>query len=95
MSDYVKRVNGHIIKSMTRDEMNDELIKKGDWGIEYYVPGRVLYGYFITIDRIRYRFSKFEKIEAFCKKYKPEDLKGKYEREINELIWDSNRQFPI
>ena len=84
--DNVKVVNGHQIKLLSRNEINKELIANGDWSIDYYVPGRIIYPYFITINRKRYRFSNLAQIEKFCKMYKKSELKDKEQYEINKLI---------
>lgn len=86
MGEKIKSVNGNLIKIMSREEINKELIEKGDWGIEYYVPGRILNPYFITVNRKKYRFDKLEEIENFCRKYKKTELIRKDEFEINDLI---------
>jgi hypothetical protein len=89
--DKVKTVNGHQIKILTRDEINDELIAKGDWGIEYFVPGRTFKPFCITINRIRYRFEKLEDVEAFCRKHKKAVLKdmtqSQIKAQIQDLVW--------
>jgi hypothetical protein len=80
---YIKKVNGLSIYFRTREEMDKILKAKGDWGITYYVPGRVLYGYVVnTYTYDRYSDKKIKHVNEFvheidavnfCKTYqKPE-----------------------
>lgn len=86
MAEKVKVVNGHVIKVMTRDEVDKELKAKGDWGVSYFVPGRKLYPYFITVNRIRHRFDSLEDAEKLCKAYKKETLKSMSVSEIEDVL---------
>lgn len=84
--EMIEIINGHQIKKYSREEINAELIAKGDWTIEYFVPGRIFYSWFITINREKYRFSDLNKLEKFCEKYPKKELKEKTCQEINILI---------
>jgi len=76
----LKKVNGLTIKQRTRIEMNKILKDKGDWSIDYYVPGRVLCPFVVittegydnyTGKKIR-RTNEFRSVESateFCKAY--------------------------
>lgn len=75
----IKKVNGLTIYLRTRSEMDAILKAKGDWGIEYYVPGRILKGYVVntykndiyTNKRIKNvnEFEKLQDAENFCTQY--------------------------
>ena len=75
-NNIVKRVNGHVIKRLTRDELNKDLLAAGDWGIEYYVPGRVLKCYYIILNRKRHKYSDLEYLEKICAKYTKKELEN-------------------
>lgn len=84
------KVNGHQIKLMSREEIDKELKANGDWGIEYLVPGRRLNGYYITVNRKRYRFNTLEEVEKVCNAYSKKELQGMSESEVKSCLMSAS-----
>jgi hypothetical protein len=86
----IKTINGNTIYAIPKEKLNKELIAKGDWPINYYVPGRILNPYYITINKIKYRFNEYAKIEKFCKAHPKKELIKLTSCEITELKFKNN-----
>lgn len=84
--EIIKTIQGHQIKKLSREEINTELIAKGDWSIEYFVPGRIFYPWYIVINKEKYKFSDLNKLENFCSQYPKKELKDKTYQDIISLI---------
>ena len=88
-SELVKTVNGIQVKTFTREFLNQELIKKGEWGIEYCVPGREIYQYFITINKIKFRSPSLKSLTLLCETYTKSQLQKMSEVEINNFLFEN------
>ena len=81
--EHLKKVNSFSIWKRTYEEMDEVLKAKSDWGIAYYIPGRVLYPFVVntytyntyTNKKTKHinEFSTIEDATEFCKScQKPE-----------------------
>lgn len=99
--DYIRKVNGLSIYFRTYEEMNKILQDKDGWGIEYYIPGRVILGYVVnTFTYDKYTNKKIKHVNefateteaiAFCKTYKRPDKKNI--EDSSELMYEMQAAF--